>query len=95
MKWMKMNEKEVTEFGLKAIDEICVTVYLDKVKSFKDPTAFVFDLRPLQTIKEEVIKKLDYLKMTIEPERTVTWRCNWCPHKAVCNPPMDLKGNWS
>ena len=53
------------------------------------------DLKPIQTIKEEVIKKLDYLKMTIEPERTVTWRCNWCPHKAVCNPPMDLKGNWS
>ena len=84
---LHINEGVEAKYG-------CI-IYLDKVKSFKDPTAFVFDLRPLQTIKEEVIKKLDYLKMTIEPERTVTWRCNWCPHKAVCNPPMDLKGNWS
>ena len=84
---LHINEGVEAKYG-------CI-IYLDKVKSFKDPTAFVFDLRPLQTIKEDVIKKLDYLKMTIEPERTVTWRCNWCPHKAVCNPPMDLKGNWS
>ena len=84
---MKVNEGVEAKYG-------CI-LYLDKSKSFKDPLAFVFELRPIEHIRLDIIKKLDYLKMTIEPERVVTWRCNWCPHKEVCNPPMDMTGKWS
>ena len=84
---LKVNEDVEAKYG-------CI-LYLDKSKSFKDPQAFVFELRPIEHIRLDIIKKLDYLKMTVEPERTVTWRCNWCPHKEVCNPPMDMTGKWS
>ena len=84
---LKVNESIEAKYG-------CI-LYLDKSKSFKDPLAFVFELRPIEHIRLDIIKKLDYLKMTVEPERTVSWRCNWCPHKEVCNPPMDMTGKWS
>jgi CRISPR/Cas system-associated exonuclease Cas4 (RecB family) len=65
-------------------------LYLDKSKSFQDPIPFTFELDPIEKIKTETIKKLDYLKMLIPPEREITWKCNYCDFKKICNPPEFL-----
>ena len=61
-------------------------LYLDKSSSFKESKCFVFHLWSLKDIAEQVISKLDQLKCENEPERVITWRCDWCPHLKVCDP---------
>ncbi len=72
-----------------------VLLYLDKATSFKDPTAFVFELDPIEKIKERILKKLDHIKQTIPPDRVITKYCNYCPHKKVCAPPTSLIPRWT
>lgn len=65
-------------------------LYLDKAQSLKNPIPFIFELDPIEKIRADVIKKLDYLKMLIPPDREVTWKCNYCDYKDTCAPPAFL-----
>ena len=61
-------------------------LYLDKPSSFKESKCFVFHLWSLKDISEQVISKLDQLKCANEPDRVITFRCDWCPHLKICDP---------
>jgi len=61
-------------------------LYLDKPSSFRETKCFVFHLWSLKDIEEQVISKLDQLKLDNEPDRVVTSKCEWCPHLQVCDP---------
>jgi len=61
-------------------------LYLDKPSSFKESKCFVFHLWSLKDISEQVISKLDQLKCENEPDRVITFRCDYCPHLKICDP---------
>ena len=72
-----------------------VLLYLDKATSFKDPLPFVFDLKPVDEIRTWVLGRLDKLRQQIEPERTITKYCNYCPFLKICDPPKELIPKWT
>jgi len=61
-------------------------LYLEKPSSFKETACFVFDLMNLEEIERMVIYKLDELKSQTEPNRVITFRCDYCPHFKTCDP---------
>ena len=66
-------------------------LYLNKTTSFKDPQCFVFKLKSIDIIKNEVIKKLDQLKRDDAPDRVASWKCNWCEFAQICDPQINLR----
>jgi len=72
-----------------------VLLYLDKATSFKEPLPFVFDLQPVDEIRTWVVEKLDKIRQLVEPEKTITKYCNYCPHLKVCDPPRELIPKWT
>ncbi len=72
-----------------------VLLYLDKATSFKDPMPFVFNLKPVDEIRSWVIGRLDKLRQLVEPEKTITKYCNYCPFLKICDPPRELIPKWT
>jgi len=72
-----------------------VLLYLDKATSFKDPLPFVFDLKPVDEIRTWVINKLDKIRQLVEPERTITKYCTYCPFLKRCDPPRSEIPKWT
>lgn len=72
-----------------------VLLYLDKATSFKDPLPFVFDLQPVDEIRTWVLGKLDKIRQLVEPEKTITKYCNYCPFLKICDPPRELIPKWT
>jgi len=72
-----------------------VLLYLDKATSFKDPLPFVFDLKPVDEIRAWVLARLDKIRQHVEPERTITKYCNYCPFLKKCDPPRSEIPKWT
>ena len=72
-----------------------VLLYLDKATSFKDPLPFVFDLKPVDEIRAWVLARLDKIRQHVEPERTITKYCNYCPFLKICDPPRSEIPKWT
>lgn len=72
-----------------------VLLYLDKATSFKDPLPFVFDLKPIDEIRSWVLERLDKIRQHIEPERTITKYCTYCPFLKICDPPRSEIPKWT
>lgn len=72
-----------------------VLLYLDKATSFKDPLPFVFDLKPIDEIRSWVLDKLDKIRQRVEPQRTITKYCNYCPFLKICDPPRSEIPKWN
>jgi len=61
-------------------------LYLDKPSSFKETRCFVFDLMELGEIEKMVKYKLKEINSDTEPDRVITFRCDYCPHLKTCDP---------
>lgn len=61
-------------------------LYLDKPSSFKETACYIFDLMDLGEIEKMVLNKLDEIKSKEEPDRVITFRCDYCPHLKICDP---------
>ena len=68
---------------------------MDKATSFKDPLPFVFDLKPVDEIRAWVLTRLDKIRQHVEPERTITKYCNYCPFLKICDPPRSEIPKWT
>ena len=64
--------------------------YMDVATRLENPLIYVMELKPLDEIREYVTKKLDELKMLVPPQKTVTWKCKYCPWAPSKNGPCDV-----
>lgn len=59
-------------------------IYIDKSSGWKRYKSIVFDLLPIDEIKDYVIDKLKILSQKDPPERVETYLCNFCPFRKEC-----------
>ena len=61
-------------------------VYIDKSTAWERHATRVFDLEPIENIKEYVLDKLSILNTKTPPPRVKTFLCPWCDYYLTCKP---------
>lgn len=64
--------------------------YMDVATRLEKPLIFTMELKPIREIQEYALKKLDQLKMLVPPEKTITWKCKYCPWNPSKGGPCDV-----
>ena len=65
-------------------------LYMDTATRLESPLCFVVELDPVDKIAERVKKRLGILKSGLPPERSISWKCRFCPFAAtICHPKED------
>ena len=59
-------------------------IYIDKSSGWKHFRTIVFDLLPIEEIRDYVLDKLKVISQDEAPDRVETYLCNFCPFRKEC-----------
>ena len=61
-------------------------IYIEKVTAWERHQTRVFDLPPIEDIRDFVLPKLQVLDTDTPPPKVITFLCSWCDYYKTCKP---------